>query len=93
MKKVWKFALLGAAVASLIPFKIERKENGDYDYRSLLFGISKNTDAQTGEPEISLSFFNLPEFKCDDDIFDDELDEDTITITEEAPSEQENAEA
>lgn len=82
MKKVWKYALLGAAVASLIPFKIERKENGDYDYRSLLFGISKNTDPESGEPEVSLHFFNLPEFKCDDDLFDDDWDEPEITVTE-----------
>lgn len=83
MKKAWKYALLGAAAVALIPFKIKREENGDFDYRSLLFGISKKTDAANGEPEISLHFFNLPEFKSDDDLFDDEWDVDeAVTVVD-----------
>lgn len=83
MKKGWKYALLGAAAVALIPFKIERDENGDFDYRSLLFGVSKKTDVISGEPEINLHFFNLPEFKSDDDLFDDDFDaEDAITVVE-----------
>lgn len=83
MKKAWKYALLGAAAVALVPFKIKREENGDFDYRSLLFGVSKKTDAVKGEPEISLHFFNLPEFKSDDDLFDDDWDvDDVVTVVE-----------
>lgn len=83
MKKAWKYALLGAAAVALIPFKIKREENGDFDYRSLLFGVSKKTDPTDGEPEISLHFFNLPEFKSDEDLFEDEWDaDDAVTVVE-----------
>lgn len=73
MKNAWKFALLGAAAVSLIPFKLERDENGDFEYRSLLLGVTRKTSDTDGQASLSFHFFNLPKFDREEDLFDDDF--------------------
>lgn len=99
-KNIWKYVVAGTVAASLIPFKVKREENGDFDYRSLLLGVSKKTDEENGAANLSFSFFNLPRFNREDEVFADagenggETDEGVLIIedaAEEAPAEAEEA--
>lgn len=65
MKKAWKYVAIGAAaVAALVPFKVKLDdENGEFEYRSLLLGVHKKNDPETGKANVSISFFNLPKCK------------------------------
>lgn len=82
MKKSWKFAALGAAaatVAALIPFKVKYDdESGEFEYRSFLLGVHKKTNPETGNPNVTISLFNLPECsrKAEETDYTDDVPED-----------------
>lgn len=95
-KNIWKYVALGAVAVSLIPFQIKREENGDFDYRSLLLGVSKKTNEETGDANLSLHFFNLPQFSRKDEIFEDDIvadGEDGVLIIEDVAAPAEAPEA
>ena len=89
MKK-WPYVALGAALAAtLVPFKVKKEENGDYELCALLYRVRKTFNAETGKDDYVLAFgCGCPKKKepLEEDFVEDE---DVIVIDEtaEAPAE------
>lgn len=88
MKK-WPYVALGAALAAtLVPFKVKKEENGDFELCALLYRVKKTFNAETGKDDYVLAFgCGCPKKK---EPLEDEFveDEDVIVIDEtaEAPA-------
>ena len=62
MKKSWKYGLIGAAAALaavLLPYEIDRNDDGEFSYNSLLLGVYRRKRSD-GEHATSRRRANLP---------------------------------
>lgn len=62
MKKSWKYGLIGAAAALaavLLPYEIDRNDNGEFSYNSLLLGVYRRKRSD-GEHATAVTLFNAP---------------------------------
>lgn len=62
MKKSWKYGLIGAAAALaavLLPYEIDRNDDGEFSYNSLLLGVYRRKRSD-GEHATAVTLFNAP---------------------------------
>ena len=62
MKKCWKYGLIGAAAALaavLLPYEIDRNDDGEFSYNSLLLGVYRRKRSD-GEHATAVTLFNAP---------------------------------
>ena len=62
MKKSWKYGLIGAAAALaavLLPYEIDRNDNGEFSYNSLLLGVYRRKRSD-GEHATAVTLFKAP---------------------------------
>ena len=64
MKKSLKYGLIGAAAALaavLLPYELDRNDNGEFSYNSLLLGVYRRKRSD-GEHATAVTLFNAPAF-------------------------------